>query len=161
MLQETSLKSSANNHRLVLVLGIKKKNRTKRLTEFIFNTQSPCFLHRRELRWFPGSRPLGSPAFPLSPFCRAGSVPWAMRSFTSRSTGVETTDLVRTNTFSRPITTTKYGNISLEETEAEQRMRSSVKNKGGTQVEQQTCGKHYPVLLAQPLRVQHRFVMGK
>lgn len=72
MLQEASLKSSANNHRLVLVLGIKKKkNRTKRLPEFIFNTQSPCFLHRRELRWFPGSRPLGYPRFLSLPFLQS------------------------------------------------------------------------------------------
>jgi hypothetical protein len=40
-------------------------------------------------------------------------LPWAIRSFTSRSTGVETTDLVSTSTFSNPITTTRYGKISL------------------------------------------------
>jgi len=50
-----------------------------------------------------------------------------MRSFTSRSTGVETTDLVRTNTFSRPMTTTKYGNISLKDTGTELRTKPLVK----------------------------------
>jgi len=45
-----------------------------------------------------------------------GHWPWATRSLTSRWTGVLTTDLVTTRTFSRPITTTRYGNISLATT---------------------------------------------
>lgn len=61
-----------------------------------------------------------------------------MRSFTSRSTGVETTDLVRTNTFSRPMTTTKYGNISLKDTGTELRMKPLVKKNGRTQAELRT-----------------------
>lgn len=66
MLQTTILKSSAQNYRLMLVLGI-IKNSTKRLIEynsqFTFNTHSPCFLRRPELRSFPISQSLGYPNF--------------------------------------------------------------------------------------------------
>jgi len=141
MLQTTILQSSAHNSRLLLILGI-MKNSTKRLLGY----NSQFALTRTVLVSFadqngdpsPSPSPWVTHIFPPLTAPRAGCVPWAMRSFTSRSTGVETTDLVRTNTFSKPITTTKYGNISLEETEPERRMRSLVKRKGRTQAKQQT-----------------------
>lgn len=41
-------------------------------------------------------------------------LPCATRSFTSKCTGVDTTDFVRTNIFSNPMTTMRYGKISLQ-----------------------------------------------
>ena len=42
-------------------------------------------------------------------------IPCATLNFTSRSTGVDTTDLVITRMFSTPITITRYGNTSLRD----------------------------------------------
>lgn len=134
LFQSTIPKSSAHNDS-ILFLEFKTKGCTTHLVSFTdLNQTTP---------------PLPVPGFPqfcLSAVSQSRILPWAMRSFTSRSTGVDTTDLVRTSTFSRPITTTRYGNISLEETEAELR-RSMGKKKGKRQV--WTLGvevrRHHPV----------------
>lgn len=67
MLQETSLKSSANNHRLVLVLGIKKKKQDKKTNGIHIQHTESLFPTQMGIKMVPRVPAPGLPPLSLSP----------------------------------------------------------------------------------------------